>query len=61
MESKKVHFVVIEDWRVIHAYKRNFKTMSHFYTHMKALTNIYDMVIKVIDDDFYIFVTRKEQ
>ena len=61
MESKKVHFVVIEDWRVIHAYKRNFKTMSHFYTHMKILADTYDTSIKVIDDDFYIYMVRKEQ
>lgn len=61
MESKKVHFATVDDWRIVHSYNRNFKTMSHFYTHIKSLSQSHDMVIKVIDDDFYIFMTRKGQ
>lgn len=60
MESKKFHFATVEDWRIVRSYNRNFKTVSELYTHLKILSSTHEMAIKVIDDNFYIFMVRKE-
>lgn len=61
MESKKVHFAIVENWRVVRTYERNFKTLSHFYTHIKSISDSHLMIIKTHDDDFYIFMYREEE
>lgn len=59
MESKRVHFALVDNWRVISTYDRNFKTMTHFYTHITILSGLYDMAIKTHEGDFYIFMYRR--